>query len=197
MTEQSDVIEEAFVNKGEACTVSSRLLVQRTIYDHFVEKLAAGVHKLVVSNGMDPKMYVGPYVSKKQQERVLDYIQIGNVGAEICAQGNHPSDPAYKNGFFVPPTIFKNATRDMKIVQGEMFGLVVTVKPFETEGEAVSVTNESKYGLVSYVYTRDHKKGLRMTRKIDARCGLLELLPTLPGNAVWWCKRRWIWRALH
>lgn len=84
----------------------------------------------------------------------------------------------------------------MKIVREEMFGLAVTVKPFETEEEAVSATNESKYSLVSYVYTRDHKKGLRMIRKIDARCDLLEQLPALPGNAVWWCKREWIWRAL-
>jgi acyl-CoA reductase-like NAD-dependent aldehyde dehydrogenase len=73
----------------------------------------------------------------------------------------------------------------MKIVQEEIFGLLATVKPFETEEEAVSVTNESKYNFVSYVCTQDHKKGLRMIHKIDTRCGLLEQLPALPGNAVW------------
>ena len=88
-------MEEVFVNKSEACTASSRLLVQRTIYDHFVEKLAAGVRKPMVGSGMDSKMYVGPCVSKKQQERVLDYIQIGkNAGAEISAQRNLSSGSA-------------------------------------------------------------------------------------------------------
>jgi acyl-CoA reductase-like NAD-dependent aldehyde dehydrogenase len=84
-------MEKAFVNKSEACTASSRLLVQRTIYDHFVEKLATGVRKPMVGSGMDSKMYVGPCVSKKQQERVLDYI---HAGAEISAQRNLSSGSA-------------------------------------------------------------------------------------------------------
>jgi acyl-CoA reductase-like NAD-dependent aldehyde dehydrogenase len=93
LAEQSDAIEEASVNKSEARVVSSRLLVQRTIYDHFVEKLAAGVRKVAMGNGMDPKVYVSPCASKKQQERVLDYVQIGkDVGGEISAQGNQPSE---------------------------------------------------------------------------------------------------------
>lgn len=70
-------VEGPFFNKGEACTASSRLLVQRSIYDRFVEKLAAGVRKLVVGSSMDPRTHVGPCVSRKQQERVLNYIEIG------------------------------------------------------------------------------------------------------------------------
>ncbi len=164
-----DALEGAFFNKGEACTASSRVLVQRGIHDRFVEKLSAAVKRIVVGNGMDPRTHVGPCVSKKQQERVMKYIEIGkNNGAEIAAQGELPSDPACKNGFFVRPTVFKNVTRDMTIAQEEMFGPVVTVTSFETEEEALSITNESKYGLVSYVYTRDHEKALRLSRKIDA-----------------------------
>ena len=99
----------------------------------------------------------------------MKYIEKGkDAGAEIAAQGNLPTDPASQNGFFVPPTVFKNVTRDMAIVQEEMFGPVVTVTPFETEDEAVSITNESQYGLVSYVYPRDPDKALRMSRRIDA-----------------------------
>lgn len=114
-------VEGPFFNKGEACTASSRLLVQRSIYDRFVEKLAAGVRKLVVGSSMDPRTHVGPCVSKKQQERVLNYIEIGkNAGAQIAAQGHLPSDPACKNGFFVQPTAFKNITRDMRIAQEEI-----------------------------------------------------------------------------
>jgi acyl-CoA reductase-like NAD-dependent aldehyde dehydrogenase len=91
-------------NKGEACTASSRLLVQKGVYERFIEKLAAGIPRLVVGNGMNPKTHIGPCVSKKQQQRVMKYIQIGkDAGAEIAAQGNLPSDPACKDGFFVPP----------------------------------------------------------------------------------------------
>ena len=164
-----DAFESAFFNKAETCTASSRLLVQRGIYERFIEKLAAGTPKLVVVDGMDSKTHIGLRVSKKQQEHVMKYIQIGkDAGAKIAAQGSLPSDPACKDGFFVPPTVFKNVTRDIMIIQEEMFGPVVTVTPFETEEEAVSITNEPKYGLVSYVYIRDHEKALRMSRKIDA-----------------------------
>jgi acyl-CoA reductase-like NAD-dependent aldehyde dehydrogenase len=152
VAEQSDAIEGAFFNKSEAFTASSKPLVQRSVYDRFVEKLVAQVRKLVVGNGMDPK---------KQEERVLNYIQIGKgAGAEVAGQGSYP--------LIHPPTIFKNVTCNMKIVREEIFGSVVTVTPFETKEEAVSITNESKYGLVGYVHTRDHEKALRMSRKIDA-----------------------------
>ena len=104
----------------------------------------------------------------------MNYIQIGkDTDAEIAAQGNLPSNPACKNGFFVPPLVFNNALRDMTIIRDEMFGPVVTVTPLETEEEAMSITNESKYGLVSYVYTRDQEEALRMSPKIDAGIVLL------------------------
>lgn len=102
----ADALEGAFFNKGEACTASSRLLVHSSIHDVFVERLARLVRKLVVGNGMAKQTHVGPSVSKAQQQRVLNYIEIGEAeGAKIEAQASLPSDPTCKNGYFVPVSV--------------------------------------------------------------------------------------------
>lgn len=161
-------LEGAFFNKGEACTAASRILVHRNIHDQFVERLAFGVRKIVVGNGMDKSTHVGPCVSKTQQERVLKYIQIGkDEGAEIVAQAQMPKDPACKDGFFVAPTLFQGVTKDMKIFREEMFGPIVTVTPFDTEDEAVNLTNSSQYGLTGIIFSKDSERCLRVSRKIE------------------------------
>ena len=171
-TAVSCALEGAFFNKGEACTATSRLLVHRSLYDEFVTRLGAAVKSLVVGNGMDPATHVGPSVSKPQQQKVLEYIRIGKEeGAEIVAQAPLPKDPACKDGFFVPPTLFKGVTREMRIAQEEMFGPVVTVMAFETEDEAVSTTNESAYGLTAVIFTRDMERSNRVARKVDVGMG--------------------------
>lgn len=120
-----DALEGAFFNKGEACTASSRILVQRSIYDKFVEKLAAGVNKIRAGNGLDPRTHVGPQVSRAQQKRIYDYIALGEKeGARIAAQVDVPSDPELKDGFFAPITLFADVTEDMRISKEEMFGTV-------------------------------------------------------------------------
>jgi acyl-CoA reductase-like NAD-dependent aldehyde dehydrogenase len=162
-------LEGAFFNKGEACTAASRILVQKAVYEEFIAKLGAGVKKICVGDGMDPKTHVGPCVTKQQQERVLGYIKKGvDAGAKIAFQGDLPTEEKCKNGFFVQPTLFRDVSRDMIIAQDEMFGPVVTVTPFETEDEAVSITNQSKYGLTNIIYSRDNEKCLRTARRIDA-----------------------------
>ena len=120
-----DAIEGAFFNKGEACTASSRLLVQRGIYDKFVEKLASGVKQIKAGNGMDPKTHVGPQVSRAQQKRVMDYIDLGKKeGARVAAQARLPLNPECKDGFFAPATLFADVTEDMRISKEEMFGTI-------------------------------------------------------------------------
>ena len=164
----STALEGAFFNKGEACTAASRILVHCSLYNEFVERLGAGVKKLVVGNGMDSATHVGPCVSKPQQQKVLEYIRLGQEeGAEIVAQAPLPKDPACKDGFFVPPTLFKGVERDMRIAKEEMFGPVVTVTSFESEDEAVSITNESTYGLTACIFTRDMERSNRVSRKVD------------------------------
>ena len=114
----ADALEGAFFNKGEACTASSRLLVHNSVHDVFVERLAKLVQRLVVGNGLAKETHVGPSVSKAQQQRVLNYIEIGKAeGATIEVQASLPSDPACKDGYFVPvsiPPVLKN--RDSKVL---------------------------------------------------------------------------------
>ena len=164
-----DALDGGFYNKGEACTAASRVLVHRDVHDAFASKLAAGVTALRVGSGADPATHVGPVVTKAQQQKVLDYIRIGeHEGAKIVAQAPLPADPALAGGFFVPPTLFTGVTRDMRIATEEIFGPVVTVTAFDTEDEAVAIANEPEYGLLAAVYTRDSERAFRTARRLDS-----------------------------
>jgi betaine-aldehyde dehydrogenase len=168
------VIEGAFYNQGEACTAASRILVQDSIHDRVVARLAEAVRRIKVGDGADPATHVGPMVTLQQQQRVLDYIEIGKQeGAVIAAQSRLPDDPRLANGFFVPATLFTGVRPDMRIAQEEIFGPVTCVIPFKDEDEAVQIANDSDYGLVAAVYTGSEERGLRVARKIDA--GMLHI----------------------
>ena len=161
-------LEGAFYNKGEACTATSRILVQAGVYDTVVARLTEAVGKLKVGRGTDPAVHVGPVVTKTQQQRVLDYIQIGiDEGATLAVQAALPADPELKDGFWVAPTLFTDVTRDMRIVREEIFGPVVTVTRFSDEDEAVSIVNESEYGLTAAVYSADTTRAFRVARRVD------------------------------
>ncbi len=164
----SDSLEGAFFNKGEACTASSRLLVQSGVYDEFVDRLGKLVEKLVVGSGSEKGTHIGPCVSEAQKKKVLEYIEVGKAeGATVFAQAKLPSDPAYRNGYFVPPTMFTEVKKGMRVGKEEIFGPVVVVIKFETEEEAIELANDSDYGLTCGVYTKDSEKGLRIARKVD------------------------------
>lgn len=164
----ADALEGGFFNKGEACTAASRVLVHEAVYDVFLQRLVAGVKKIVAGDGMDSKTHVGPCVSKASQQRVLQYIEKGKAeGATVAAQGALPSDPKYKDGFFVAPTLFADVTRDMTIAREEIFGPVVSVLKFSSEDEAISIANESAYGLTGIIFSKDHERCLRVSRKLD------------------------------
>jgi acyl-CoA reductase-like NAD-dependent aldehyde dehydrogenase len=163
-----DALDGGFYNKGEACTAASRVLVHRDVHDAFVTRLAHGVSALRTGNGSDPATHVGPVVSRAQQQRVLDYIQIGQAeGAVIAAQGALPADPALDGGFYVPPTLLTAVTPDMRVAREEIFGPVVTITVFSTNDEAVSIANQSEYGLLAGIYTRDTARAFRTARQLD------------------------------
>ena len=163
-----DIIDGGFYNKGEACAAASRILVHRDIYDDVVGKLAAVVDALRVGSGADPATHVGPVVTRGQQQRVLEYIRVGTEeGAKIAAQAALPTDPALASGFYVPPTLFTEVTRDMRIATEEMFGPVVTVIAFDSDEEAINIANASEYGLTAGIYTRDSERAFRVARRID------------------------------
>ena len=160
--------EGAFYNNGQACTATSRIIIHRSLHDAFVERFAKIVKRIRVGDGMDPKTYVGPLVSRVQQQRVLDYLDIGvKEGATIAAQAELPKDPKYAQGFFVPPTLLTNVRQEMRIAKEEMFGPVTCVIPFDEPEEAVRMANDTVYGLVGVVYSPDTLQANRVARQLD------------------------------
>jgi phenylacetaldehyde dehydrogenase len=153
------VAEGIFFNSGQVCDGGTRAYIHKDIYGEFLKELAAYTEGLKVAPGLDPDCFMGPLVSAKQKNRVLSYIATGReAGAELYYSGTGPGD----SGFFVPPTIFANCNNQMQIVQEEIFGPVLVTAPFESEEEAVSLANDSKYGLAAAIYSND----LRVVHKV-------------------------------
>lgn len=150
---------------GERCTSSSRLLVQDTIREEFEAKLIARVNNIRVGHPLDPATEIGPLVSQEHFDKVSSYFEIAKQdGATIAAGGEALGD----EGYFVKPTLFTNATNDMRIAQEEIFGPVLTSIPFSTEEEALQIANDTPYGLTGYVWTNDLTRALRFTDALEA-----------------------------
>jgi len=165
----SAAIEGMFFNQGEACTATSRVLVHEDVHDEFLERFCAATLRLVVGDGMDDATDIGPMVDRRQQERVLSYIDVGEQeGACIAAQGEAPGDERLRDGFFVAPTVFADVRPDMRIAQEEIFGPVVCFMRFTTEKEAVAVANGTRYGLTAAVFTGDGVRANRVARQLEA-----------------------------
>lgn len=150
---------------GERCTSSSRLLVQDTIREEFEAKLIERVNKIKVGHPLDPATEMGPLISDEHFGKVVSYFDIAKQdGATIAAGGKALGD----EGYFVAPTLFTNATNDMRIAQEEIFGPVLTSIPFSTEEQALDIANDTQYGLTGYVWTNDLTRALRFTDKLEA-----------------------------
>ncbi len=141
-----------FFNQGETCAAGTRVLVHRSLYSDVVDALAGAASQQVLGDPFDPATTMGALVNKKQQERVLDYIDKGRAeGARLVAGGARPD----RAGFFVQPTIFADADNDMTIAREEIFGPVGTVIPFDDPEEAVRIANATTYGLAATIWTKD------------------------------------------
>lgn len=157
-------------NMGQICTATSRILVQDSVYDKFVEEFKK--HLAATSTVGDPfndATFQGPQVTKAQYERVLSYIETGkSEGATLAAGGEPQKNVAGGKGFFVAPTVFTNVTDKMRIFREEVFGPFVVIASFATEDEAVARANDTTYGLGSAVFTQDITKAHRVARNIEA-----------------------------
>lgn len=150
---------------GERCTSSSRLLIQDTIREEFEAKLIARVNTIKVGNPLDPATEIGPLISEEHFSKVTSYFDIAKTdGATVAAGGTTVGDA----GYFVRPTLFTNATNDMRIAREEIFGPVLTSIAFSTEAEALALANDTDYGLTGYVWTNDLTRALRVTEKLEA-----------------------------
>jgi aldehyde dehydrogenase (NAD(P)+) len=145
-------------------------LVSNAVYDRFVEAFAAQVQKIsVVGDPFLPATFQGPQITKQQLESVRGYIKTGIAeGATLVTGGERMESGNNTTGFFVPPTVFKDVTNEMKIWQEEIFGPVVAISRFCTEEEAIQCANKSMYGLGSAVFTKDISRALRVARKLEA-----------------------------
>jgi aldehyde dehydrogenase (NAD+) len=155
-------------NTGQACTAGSRLLLEASIHDEFLEKLKSRVERMTPGDAFDDKTRLGPLVSQEQLDQVMSYVEKGKEeGAELVTGG----DRAYVNGgkgFFLNPTVFDRVTPEMTIAREEIFGPVLAVSTFEDLDDAVAQGNATEYGLAAAVWTRDVAKAHLAAHRLHA-----------------------------
>jgi aldehyde dehydrogenase (NAD+) len=157
-----------FYGKGEVCAAGSRLLVDRSIKDEFIDKLAARAKKTVPGDPLDPKTRFGAVSSKKQMETVLRYIESGRTEGATLVAGGSRADIGTGKGYFVQPTVFADVRPEMTISREEIFGPVLAAIEFADLDEAIAKANDTPYGLAAGVWTRDIKKAHHVARKLQA-----------------------------
>jgi acyl-CoA reductase-like NAD-dependent aldehyde dehydrogenase len=156
---------------GQICTAPTRVYAQRGVYDQVVSGLTAYATALKVGDPTAPDTVVGPVISAVHRDRVEAFIAAGKAeGATLLAGGERPD---LDKGFFVAPTLFADCRNDMSIVREEIFGPVVAVVPFDTEEEAIALSNDSDYGLINYVWSKDAGRGFRVAKLL--RAGTVDL----------------------
>jgi aldehyde dehydrogenase (NAD+) len=160
-------INAIFYGKGELCSAGSRLLVEESVHDAFLEKVAERARKMTPADPLDPKTRLGSLVSEKQRDTVARYVETGKAeGAKIVAGGNRASVGG--KGAFFEATVFGGVTPEMTIAREEIFGPVLATLRFKDEGDAIAIGNKTIYGLAAAVWSRDIKKALRTAKALKA-----------------------------
>jgi 5-carboxymethyl-2-hydroxymuconic-semialdehyde dehydrogenase len=156
-----------FSLNGERCTAGSRILAERAVYDSLVARLAARAERISVGPPSDPATEIGALVHEEHYARVMSYVRAGvREGARLVAGGARPA--GLTSGNYLAATVFADVTPDMRIFAEEIFGPVVCVTPFTTEEEAVSLANDTRYGLAAYIWTSDLRRAHRVASAVDA-----------------------------
>jgi betaine-aldehyde dehydrogenase len=157
-----------FTTCGQICTAGSRLLVEDSIHDEFVERLGRNSDALRVGDGLDESSQLGPLASADQKRKVLEYVEHGKDEGTLVAGGAALEGDRFDAGHFVAPAIFADLDRGSRLVQEEIFGPVLTVQRFSDEAEAIALANDTPYGLAAGLWTRDLNRAWRVGRSVRA-----------------------------
>ncbi|GAA1870031.1 5-carboxymethyl-2-hydroxymuconate semialdehyde dehydrogenase [Brevibacterium marinum] len=155
-----------FSLNGERCTAGSRILVEESIYDEFVERYAAQAKRVKVGLPSDPDTEVAALVHPEHYDKVMSYVEIGKQEARLVAGGGRPE--GFETGNFVEPTVFADVAPDARIFQEEIFGPVVAITPFKSDEEALALANDTQYGLAAYIWTSDLKRAHNFSQAVES-----------------------------
>jgi aldehyde dehydrogenase (NAD+) len=161
------VVSGIFAASGQSCQAGSRLLLQKSIHDVFVEKLIAFVRDAKIGDPSLPDTQIGPISTRPQFEKILEYIEIAKAEGAKCVLGGK-SRPELGAGLFIEPTIFTGVRNEMRIAQEEVFGPVLSVIPFTDEADAIRIGNDVVYGLAAAVWTKSLHRAMLLTEKLKA-----------------------------
>ena len=163
------ISEAAFLNTGQVCLCAERVYVERSIFERFVEALKLKAESLRLGSPLEKSTDLGPLISRQHREKVLSYCRLAREeGAEVVTGGGVPEfGNALDNGFYVRPTIYTGLPESARCVKEEIFGPVCHVAPFDSEEEAVSMANDTKYGLAASIWTTNLKRGHRVAQQMN------------------------------
>ncbi|UOR10236.1 betaine-aldehyde dehydrogenase [Halobacillus amylolyticus] len=166
-TALDQALNAAYFHAGQVCSAGARLILEDKIHDQFVSELVERVKNIKLGNGFDEITQSGPMISAEHRRKVEGYVELGKQeGATLRTGGKRPDSPELQNGFFYEPTIFTDCTTDMRIVQEEVFGPVLTVERFTTKEEAIQLANDSIYGLAGGIWTEDTLKANQVAAEL-------------------------------
>ena len=186
-------------NQGQVCCAGSRVFVQESIYDRFVEEEVKRFNKVKVGLPWKEETQMGSQIDRRQMEKILKYVEIGkSEGAKVLCGGVQAKEGELEKGCFLRPTLLGDVTNDMRVAQEEIFGPVACIIKFKTEEEVLAMANDSAYGLGGAVWTRDINRALRVARGVETGRMWVNTYNAIPEGAPFGgCKASGIGRETH